>query len=96
MLDVNAKLKLADGIALYNSDKEQSKYYVFNTLTGDYFSTNIFGFTALSLIDGTKTVGEILQICCDAIKEDKEKVQKDILTFLEHCKEQNVIGLLQE
>ncbi|MPN21033.1 hypothetical protein SDC9_168412 [bioreactor metagenome] len=94
MLDVNAKIKLAEGIALYNSDKEQSKFYVFNTLTGDYFSTNIFGFTALSLVDENKTVAEILQICSDAIKEDKDKVQKDILSFLEKCLDQNVIGLL--
>lgn len=94
MLDVNAKIKLAEGIALYNSNKEQTKFYVFNTLTGDHFSTNIFGFTALSLIDEARTVGEILQVCCEAIKEDKEKVKNDILCFWENCLKQNVIGLL--
>lgn len=94
MLDVKTKVKLEDGIALYNSGNEQNKFFVFNTLTGDYFSTNIFGYSALSLVDGEKSIDEIIEICCDAIKEDKKIVRRDILAFLENCVKQNVIGIL--
>lgn len=83
MLDEKSIVKLADGISLYNGDGSSNKFYVFNTLTGDYFSINAFGYHALARVDGSSTIAEIVDDCLQVFSVPREVFLNDIIELFE-------------
>lgn len=83
MLDDKSVLKLNDGISLYSGDGTSSKFYVFNTLNGDYFSVNAFGYHALARIDGSATISEIVDDCLQCFSVPRDVFLKDIIELFE-------------
>jgi len=93
MLEEKSVVKLSEGISLYGGANEANKFYVFNTLTGDYFSVNAFGFSALSKIDGVLTIGQIVDASIAAINVGRDIYLRDIVELFENCVERNVLEL---
>ena len=91
MLDESSVVKLAEGISLYGGDNPTGKHFVFNTLSGDYFSVNAFGYLALSRVNGESTVAEIVEDCAELIPVGRETFMRDVVEFFETCVAQGVL-----
>lgn len=78
-------LRLRDGLALYGGDSTGNKYWLFDTVTGRHFRINQVGYTALSLLDGIRSVNQVIKECADLYKIDVDAVSSDINEFLSGC-----------
>lgn len=93
MLDEKSIVKLADGISLYNGDGPSTKFYVFNTLTGDYFSVNAFGYHALARVDGSSTIAEIVDDCLRLFSVSRDVFLNDIIELFETGVEKGILAI---
>ena len=91
MLEEKSIVKLAEGISLYGGDNGAHKFYVFNTLSGDYFSINAFGYSALARVDGNATIGQIVDECLKSISIDKNTYLTDVIELFDSCVAKGVL-----
>lgn len=91
LVESNSVLRLRDGLALYGGESE-SKYWLFDTISGKHFSLNHVGFTALSLLDGVRSVKEIVRECANHYAVDDGIVSSDIIEFLTGCIEKELVN----
>lgn len=92
MLEEKSIVKLSDGISLYGG--ETHKFYVFNTLSGDYFSTNAFGYSALIRVDGKTTIGQIVDDSVKSISVNRETFLADVIELFDSCMSKGVLELV--
>lgn len=93
MLDDKSVLKLNDGISLYSGEGPSSKFYVFNTTNGDYFSVNAFGYHALARVDGLSTVADIVDDCLRSFSVPRDVFLKDVIELFEQGVNRGVLAI---
>ena len=84
-------MSLEEGTALYGGEELSGKYWIFDTVSGRHFRLNEVAYYALSLLDGRRTVEEILDVCFAKYAVSRESVEKDVLGFFEDCLEKGVL-----
>lgn len=92
LVDSSNVLRLRDGLALYGGDAG-GKYWLFDTVSGQHYRLNHVGFMALSLVDGIRSVEQILRECATHYEADIKVVSLDIMEFLEGCMDKGLINI---
>lgn len=93
LVDKQSIFKLRDGAALYGGDGVGGKYWLFDTISGQHFRLNHVGHLALSLVDGQRTVKDIINACSDRYPAHREQVELDIDEFFGLCVQKEVLTI---
>ena len=91
LVDKECVFSLRDGAALYGGDVTGGDYWLFDTITGQHFRLNHVGHLALSLVDGHRSMQDIVAVCSERFPDHREMVMLDIDEFFEICVQKEIL-----
>lgn len=83
---------LEERFALYKGDiSTDLLYYLFDTQDGRIFRLNKVSFAILELIDGKKTISDIMKILKERFNVEEDRLRKDVYFFISKLQEKKII-----
>lgn len=88
MLEVNNICKINENIILKGINK---KFWALDSKSGTQYKLNELSFDILSLMNGSKSIGEIIEIQYHKYNVEKDLLTKDILSFVNKSYEKGIL-----
>lgn len=85
LVKLTSVLTLIESAALYGGAETNGKYWLFDTMSGRHFRLNRLGYFALSLIDGRRSVDDIIGVCIEKFDINHDAASKDLVEFFQEC-----------
>jgi hypothetical protein len=84
-------LRLDEKYSLYKGDFKDAKYYLFNVEDGSIFKLNEVSYTMLSLFDGEKNVGEVLNELKMMYNIGEARLKEDFFNLVNQWLEKEIL-----
>ncbi|CDF00948.1 unknown [Ruminococcus sp. CAG:624] len=88
MLEVNNICNINENIILKGINK---KFWALDSKSGTQYKLNELSFDILSLMNGSKSIGEIIEIQYHKYNVEKDLLTKDILSFVNKSYEKGIL-----
>lgn len=93
MLEIDKVLQLKEEFLTYKLEVGDGMFWLFNIETGDSFKLNETSYHMLSLLDGSKSIGEIQECILDEYPElIPDVILKDFEELLEKMVKENIFN----
>ena len=91
MLEIDKLLQLKEEFLTYKLEVGDGMFWLFNIETGDSFKLNETSYHMLSLLDGSKSIGEIQECILDEYPDSNpDIILKDFEELLEKMAKENI------
>jgi len=93
MLEIDKVLQLKGEFLTYKLEVGDGMFWLFNIETGDSFKLNETSYHMLSLLDGSKSIGEIQECILDEYPDSNpDVILKDFEELLEKMVKENIFN----
>jgi len=93
MLEIDKVLQLKEEFLTYRLEVGDGMFWLFNIETGDSFKLNETSYHMLSLLDGSKSIGEIQECILDEYPDSNpDMILKDFKELLEKMAKENIFN----
>ncbi len=93
MLEIDKVLQLKEEFLTYKLEVGDGMFWLFNIETGDSFILNETSYRMLSLLDGSKSIGEIQECILDKYPDSNpDVILKDFVELLEKMVKENIFN----
>lgn len=93
MLEIDKVLQLKEEFLTYKLEVGDGMFWLFNIETGDSFKLNEISYYMLSLLDGSKSIGEIQERILDEYPDSNpDVILKDFEELLEKMVKENIFN----
>jgi len=93
MLEIDKVLQLKEEFLTYKLEVGDGMFWLFNIETGDSFKLNEISYHMLSLLDGSKSIGEIQECILDEYPDSNpDVILKDFEELLEKMVKENIFN----
>jgi methyltransferase-like protein len=93
MLEIDKVLQLKEEFLTYRLEMGDGMFWLFNIETGDSFKLNATSYHMLSLLDGSKSIGEIQECILDEYPDSNpDVILKDFEELLEKMVKENIFN----
>ena len=93
MLEIDNVLQLKEEFLTYKLEVGDGMFWLFNIETGDSFKLNETSYHMLSLLDGSKSIGEIQECILDEYPDSNpDTILKDFEELLEKMAKENIFN----
>ncbi len=93
MLEIDKVLQLKEEFLTYKLEVGDGMFWLFNIETGDSFKLNETSYHMLSLLDGSKSIGEIQKRILDEYPDSNpDMILKDFEKLLEKMTKENIFN----
>lgn len=93
MLEIDKVLQLKEEFLTYKLEVGDGLFWLFNIETGDSFKLNETSYRMLSLLDGSKSIGEIQERILDEYPDSNpDVVLRDFEELLEKMVKENIFN----
>ncbi len=93
MLEIDKVLRLKEEFLTYKLEVGDGMFWLFDIETGDSFKLNETSYHMLSLLDGSKSIGEIQECILDEYPDSNpDVILKDFEELLEKMVKENIFN----
>lgn len=83
--------RLSSDYSLYKADLNDPKFYLFNIKEGNTYRLNEISYQILSLVDGERTILNILNSIQGQYYVEVDELKRDLANFISVCEQQKII-----
>jgi len=89
---INEIYKLSNNYALYNYDSEKGPFLLFNFDTGIIYHLNKVAYSMIELIDGVRSMEDVLQLLFLKYQAPQEEIKNDFSELLKKWIDNEIEG----
>ena len=82
---------LSNKFSLYNYDLQDGPYLLFNIDSGNIYRLNKTSYTMIELINGQRTIEEILELLYTKYQAAHDEIKNDLLALIKQWVEKKVL-----